>query len=242
MHNFSIAIRTGFAMPSTLIVLASLLGIYIPILVSPGPNFLVVTQTAATQSRRHAICAALGVSSASTILAAFAATGMGILVAHLPGFQHAVQLVGGIYLLYMAARIWRQSNEALGDARAVGQRSLRQAYWFGLATNLSNPKALVFFATIFASMIPPGSSSLLIFVGVLGICATSSLWHLVFRRAAAARLSARQAHDQSLHRLRSDRAGRRPAVAIGSGIQKRFLMRKSCCSTIRVVSIRLLRP
>ncbi len=178
MHNFSIAIRTGFAMPSTLIVLASLLGIYIPILVSPGPNFLVVTQTAATQSRRHAICAALGVSSASTILAAFAATGMGILVAHLPGFQHAVQLVGGIYLLYMAARIWRQSNEALGDARAVGQRSLRQAYWFGLATNLSNPKALVFFATIFASMIPPGSSSLLICVGVLGICATSSLWHL----------------------------------------------------------------
>ncbi len=165
-------------MSSTVIVLASLLGIYVPILVSPGPNFLVVTQTAATQSRRHAIYTALGVSSASTILAAFAATGMGMLVAHWPGFQHAVQLAGGTYLLFMAARTWRQAGAALGDADARSDGSLGQAYWFGLATNLSNPKALVFFATIFASMIPPGSSAFLICAGVLGICATSSIWHL----------------------------------------------------------------
>ncbi|HEX7641156.1 MAG TPA: LysE family translocator [Burkholderiaceae bacterium] len=165
-------------MPSTLIVLASLLGIYIPVLVSPGPNFLVVTQTAIRHSRRHAIWTALGVSSASTILAAFAATGMGILVAHLPGFQHGVQLTGGVYLLYTAGKIWGQARDVLGEAAAGAERSLRRAYWFGLATNLSNPKALVFFATIFASMIPPGSSSLLIVAGVAGISITSSVWHL----------------------------------------------------------------
>jgi threonine/homoserine/homoserine lactone efflux protein len=166
-------------MSSTAIVLAGLLGIYIPVLVSLGPNFLVVTQTAVSHSRRHAVWTALGVSSASTILAAFAATGMGILVAHLPGFQRGVQLAGGLYLLYMAAKIWRNAGEALGAAPAEGGGSLRRAYWFGLATNLSNPKALVFFATIFASMIPPGSSTPLIGAGVLAICVTSSLWHLV---------------------------------------------------------------
>ena len=165
-------------MPSTLIVLAGLLGVYIPILVSPGPNFLVVTQTAISHSRRHAIWTALGVSSASTILAAFAATGMGLLVAHLPGFQRGVQLAGGLYLLVMASKIWRQAGIELGDAAATDERSLGRAYWFGLATNLSNPKALVFFATIFASMIPAGSSSLLIMAGVLAISVTSSLWHL----------------------------------------------------------------
>jgi threonine/homoserine/homoserine lactone efflux protein len=165
-------------MTPTIIVLASLLGIYIPVLVSPGPNFLVVTQTAISHSRRHAVWTALGVSSASTILAAFAGTGMGILVARLPGFQDAVQLAGGLYLIYMAMKIWRQAGAVLGEATKTGKRSLRQAYWFGLTTNLSNPKALVFFATIFASMIPPGSSPLLILASVLGIAITSSLWHL----------------------------------------------------------------
>ena len=179
-HNFYVAlcIHIHVAMPSTMIVLASLLGIYIPVLVSPGPNFLVVTQAAISQSRRHAVWTALGVSSASTILAAFAATGMGILVAHLPGFQRGVQGVGGVYLLYMAVKIWHQADQVLGTATAGNERSLPRAYWFGLATNLSNPKALVFFATIFASLIPPGSSSPLILAGVVGIAVTSSIWHL----------------------------------------------------------------
>ena len=59
-----------------LIILASLAALYIPVLVSPGPNFLVVTQSAINQTRRHAIYTALGIASGVVrhIIHAFALT------------------------------------------------------------------------------------------------------------------------------------------------------------------------
>jgi threonine/homoserine/homoserine lactone efflux protein len=166
-------------MAQSILVLAGVMAIYIPVLVSPGPNFLVVTQTAVNQSRRHAVYAALGVSSASTVLACVAATGVGILVAGLPWFRHAVQMLGGCYLVYMAGKIWMDARGAIkAPTGAAVQYSVRQAFYHGLATNLSNPKALVFFATIFASMITPDSSTWVKVTGVAGICVASSIWHL----------------------------------------------------------------
>jgi len=166
-------------MAQSILVLAGIMAIYIPVLVSPGPNFLVVTQTAVNQSRRHAVYAALGVSSASTVLACIAATGVGILVASLPWFRHAVQLLGGCYLVFMGGKIWIGADKAVQAPHGFAvQYSVRQAYYHGLATNLSNPKALVFFATIFASMITPDSSTWMKVTGVAGICVASSIWHL----------------------------------------------------------------
>ncbi|HEY8027521.1 MAG TPA: LysE family transporter [Burkholderiaceae bacterium] len=166
-------------MSEPILVLAAMMAIYVPVLVSPGPNFLIVTQTAVNQSRRHAIYAALGVSSASTILAAIAATGIGILVASLPWFHQSVQILGGLYLLYFGVKIWRDAARPLTAPSGVAaNHGLRQAYYHGLATNLSNPKALVFFATIFASMITPDSAGWLKISGVIAICAASSTWHL----------------------------------------------------------------
>ncbi len=166
-------------MPQSILVLAGIMAIYIPVLVSPGPNFLVVTQTAVNQSRRHAVYAALGVSSASTVLACIAATGVGLLVASLPWFHHAVQMLGGCYLVYVGVKIWIGATGAMQAPNGPAvQYSVHQAYYHGLATNMANPKALVFFATIFASMITPDSSTWVKVTGVAGICIASSIWHL----------------------------------------------------------------
>ena len=165
-------------MSQTLIVFASLMAIYLPILISPGPNFLVVTQTAVNQSRRHAVFTALGVSSASVVMAGFAATGLGLLMERLHWFQAAVQMLGGAYLMYMGANIWRHAARPMVEGITTGTRSLHYAYWYGLASNLSNPKALVFFVTIFTSIIPSESSAWLRLTGVLGVAVASTAWHL----------------------------------------------------------------
>ncbi len=84
---------------------------------------------------------------------------MGLLVERLPWFQAEVQMLGGAYLMYMGANIWRHAARPMVEGITTGTRSLHYAYWYGLASNLSNPKALVFFVTIFTSIIPAESSS-----------------------------------------------------------------------------------
>jgi threonine/homoserine/homoserine lactone efflux protein len=166
-------------MHTELRILLTLIGVYVPVLVSPGPNFLVVTQVAVSQSRRHAIVTALGVSSASTIMAVIAATGMGLLMMHFSWLQDAVRIVGGLYLAYVGVKIWRHAAQPLTDSGdGSAQRSLRQSFWYGLSTNLSNPKSLVFFSTMFASLL---TADLPTWVRVAGVCSiglVSTTWNL----------------------------------------------------------------
>jgi threonine efflux protein len=167
------------AMSHELRILCTLIAVYVPLLMSPGPNFLVVTQAAISQSRRHAVYTALGISSGSTILACLAATGMGLLLAHFGWFNQVVRVLGGIYLFYIGVKIWRHASQAFPQQQdAHSGRSLQQSYWYGMATNLSNPKALVFFATMFASLLTPNLPTWARIAGVGAIGVTSTLWHV----------------------------------------------------------------
>jgi threonine/homoserine/homoserine lactone efflux protein len=140
-----------------LIFLGSLAAVYWPLLASPGPNFLVLTRIAANDSRRHGVAASLGISSASTLYATLAVTGVGLLLAHSPRLQLAMQLAGGGYLLFKGTAMIRGSAapRAAGRANSLRQ-SVPQAYREGLLTNLTNPQGLVFFASVFASLMPAG--------------------------------------------------------------------------------------
>jgi len=162
-----------------LIILTGLAAVYIPVLVSPGPNFLVVTQVAINQTRRHAVYTALGIASGSTLLACLAASCMGLLLARFAWFNDAVRILGGAYLLYIGVKIWLQAKQPLAAQATPGSGlSLGRSYWYGMATNLSNPKALVFFATIFASLLTPSLPIWVRLAGIAVICLCSTLWHL----------------------------------------------------------------
>ncbi len=161
-------------------MLVALAAVYVPALASPGPNFLAVTQAAVGGTRRQGVATALGVASGSTLQALLAATGVGLLLAHAGGVQRVVALLGGAYLLWVARAIWRQARAAgpaltPGATRAV---TLRAAYRAGLLTNLTNPKALVFFSTIFTALVGPGLPAGLRFAAVALICLLSTCWHL----------------------------------------------------------------
>lgn len=163
-----------------LLILASTAGIYLMVLVSPGPNFLVITQSAISESRRHAMYTALGVASGSTVLAILAATGMGLLLSHFAWVHRVTQLLGGAYLVYIGVRIWRQAREPVPQQQPAGaRRSLGAAYRYGAMTNLTNPKALVFFTTIFATLMTPSLPAWVKFASVAEIFALSTIWHLI---------------------------------------------------------------
>ena len=128
--------------------------------ITPGANTFLVMQLAASGHRPNALSAALGVAVGSALWASLAVLGVSIIFTVFPVLRIALQIVGGLYLLYLASRLW-----ASGSLHAaVGTKSVSNwgAFRLGLLTNFTNPKAALFVGSIFSACFPSLPSPLLL--------------------------------------------------------------------------------
>ncbi|MGJ7614448.1 MULTISPECIES: LysE family translocator [unclassified Variovorax] len=129
---------------------------------SPGPSFVMVARTAVA-SRRDGLAAALGMGAGGLVFAVAALAGLQAAFLAVPGLYLAIKGFGGAYLVYLGVRIWRGARQPLAMAAAPGGTSpgaqgrgahpLR-TFLLGLATQVSNPKTAVVYASIFAAFLP----------------------------------------------------------------------------------------
>ncbi|MDG3443073.1 LysE family translocator [Nitrospirillum amazonense] len=145
-------------------MLASLIPILVALLLgamAPGPSFVLVTRTAVTQSRRNGLAAAVGMGVGGTFFGTLALLGLTALLTQVAWLNMALRLAGGLYLLYLALRMWRGAGTPLAmsaDTPAQGRApSLGRAFVVALATQLSNPKTAIAYASIFAALLPAQS-------------------------------------------------------------------------------------
>lgn len=78
-------------------------------LISPGPDFFFVTQSAIRQSRKHALCAALGISLSILVWSICALGGLHFLFQKMVWLQQVLMLLGGLYLLYLGSLMLKSS-------------------------------------------------------------------------------------------------------------------------------------
>jgi threonine/homoserine/homoserine lactone efflux protein len=133
------------------ILLAILLGA-----ISPGPSFVVVARSAISQSRRHGLATALGMGVGGAVFSVLALLGLYSLLAAVGWLYGCLKLAGGLYLLWLALRIWRGATTPLTVETAHDKQHdpLLRAFWLGLSTQLSNPKTAIVYGSIFAALLP----------------------------------------------------------------------------------------
>lgn len=142
--------------------IGAVLTIFTLVIISPGPNFLLVVDTALGDSRRAGLYAALGVATGSGLFAAAGLLGLLLLVTALPHFTTALSLLGGGYLAWLGfgmVRRWRRPGTAAAGTETPKRPALRPlaAYRTGLITNLTNPKAWAFYFSLFTLVMAPGA-------------------------------------------------------------------------------------
>src|SRR5438552_16631621 len=87
--------------------LLPLFGVWLIVVVSPGPDFLVTVQQATSRSRRHGIVTGLGVCSGLVIWSAGSMVGLSVLFARLSWLYDMVRYAGAAYLLFLGVRtLW----------------------------------------------------------------------------------------------------------------------------------------
>jgi threonine efflux protein len=141
--------------PYAIIVGATL--IWLVAVVSPGPNFLVVSRLALSRSRRSAIGATLGIAIGSLIYAALTMFGLSVLILRFAWLGDTVRIVGGGYLVWLGIQAWRAQPERPHPAAAGAMQdvpSLLRGLQVGFLTEITNPKGIAFFLGLFAAAVP----------------------------------------------------------------------------------------
>ncbi|UTV28460.1 LysE family translocator [Photobacterium atrarenae] len=123
---------------------------------SPGPSFILVVQTAMAKSRSAALAVALGLGVGATCFALLASAGLFSLLAAVPTVYLALKVAGGLYLCFLAVQIWRSASApvALDDSHVQRPGGLANMFLLGLVTQLSNPKTAIVFGSAFAAFLP----------------------------------------------------------------------------------------
>ncbi|WP_341895112.1 LysE family transporter [Ferrovibrio terrae] len=124
--------------------------------ISPGPSFVLVARTAIAGSRRAGLGTALGMGLGGLTFASLALLGLIALLAQVAWLYLGLKIAGGLYLLYLAWRLWRGASEPLtvDTSGATAGAGFGRAVLVGLFTQLSNPKTAVVYAGIFAALLP----------------------------------------------------------------------------------------
>lgn len=134
-------------------------------LVTPGPDTLAVAHSALRGGRRAGLACMAGVSTGAAVWALGALAGLALLFERAAWAYRAVVLFGAAYLVVTGLRMlwsaWRWRVAATAGAATVPGRAspgARAAFRRGLVTHLANPKAAVFFGSLFAVALPPGAA------------------------------------------------------------------------------------
>lgn len=157
-------------------VLATIWLLHAAALVTPGANVLLVSHLAVAGDRRAATFAALGVSIGAVMWSSAAILGISAVFLLFPTFRLMLQLAGASYLIYLGLRLWR-SGLPTGKARQA-MRPLH-ALRAGLLTNLSNPKAALFFVGIFSAALPAHPTPVLLLAVESLVFGNALGWHLL---------------------------------------------------------------
>lgn len=149
---------------------------------SPGPDFAVVVRESVAQGRRAGSWTALGVGCGIFVHVAYSLLGIGLIVSQSIVLFNLFKWLAAAYLVYLGWRALRarpMSLEAIDGANAAVARSAWRAFVIGFVTNGLNPKATLFFLSLFTVVISP-DTPLLVQAGYgLYLAGATALWFLL---------------------------------------------------------------
>ncbi len=121
-------------------------------LLSPGPDFMLVVKNSVGTARSYALGTVGGIATGLTVQMLVISLG---LVAAPPAVLHGIQIAGAGFLAFLGARALLSRASGGPAAGATRFPGVRSGYVEGLLCNLTNPKAFLFFVSLFAQALRP---------------------------------------------------------------------------------------
>jgi threonine/homoserine/homoserine lactone efflux protein len=121
---------------------------------SPGPGVVMTLTNSIRSGRKGTLGGILGIAFGALIVAALSATSLGLLLAASALAFTVLKYIGAAYLIYLGIRLWRSPAMEIKEI-PVRQAGFRRRFLEGLSLQLTNPKAIFFFLSVFPQFIDP---------------------------------------------------------------------------------------
>ncbi|OYX02091.1 MAG: lysine transporter LysE [Rhizobiales bacterium 32-66-8] len=146
----------------------TLMAVFALAAITPGPDFAMVVRQSVVRGRRAAVLTSLGIGAAILFHAGYTIAGLGLLMAHSLTAFTIVKWIGAAYLVYVGVKTWRAPAASLPAWQSSGDAPLPDApapaaslgvdardFALGFLTNALNPKAVLFFLSLFTTLVSP---------------------------------------------------------------------------------------
>lgn len=159
-------------------VLLPVFGVFIPALILPGPDFIGVVRSSMTRGTRAGLLTTLGVSIGLGMYATLSLLGLSAILVKFQWLTWAVRVLGGAYLAWLGIRLLLAKPASTGQQAAQGVVR-GNALLFGFIVTLTNPKAIVLFASVFATAVTASTPVWLMVLMIALVVASGLIWYSI---------------------------------------------------------------
>lgn len=134
--------------------------IHLLAVVSPGPDFAIITRNSLIYSRKTGVLTALGLGCGMLLHTTYSLLGIGLVISNSIVLYNIIKWIGALYLIYVG---WKSlvSKHAVKEMTNVIEQKKDISVWHafrnGFLCNALNPKATLFVLALFTQVIDPST-------------------------------------------------------------------------------------
>lgn len=147
-------------------------------LISPGPDFAITVRNSLLYSRKIGLFTALGISCGIMVHVVYTILGVGFFIAKTPWLFTLFKYLGAAYLFYIGFKglIAKKRIFSVNTIEPHNTISSMSAFWLGFLTNALNPKAMLFFVSLFTVFLAPKTPPVIMIIYGAIVFMTTLVW------------------------------------------------------------------
>ena len=137
----------------------SIATIHLFAVMSPGPDFTIILKQSISQGRKASMVTSLGIGVGILFHVFFCIIGLGLVISQSSMLFNIIKILGALYLGFIGIKsILGDKNINESHEGNIENQKLFNSFTLGLLTNILNPKATLFFLSLYAMIITSETS------------------------------------------------------------------------------------
>jgi len=132
----------------------SIATIHLFAVVSPGPDFIIIVRQSISHGRRSALMTSLGIGIGILMHITLCIFGLGMIIKESDLLFKVIQIIGSLYLAYLGIISIKSKNSST-ESKYNDEFNFNafESFKLGFLTNVLNPKATLFFLSLYVLII-----------------------------------------------------------------------------------------
>lgn len=152
--------------------------IHLLAVMSPGPDFIMTCKNALTYSRKTGIWTAVGLGFGIAVHVFYCLAGLALVISKSILLFNSIKYLGAAYLIYIGFKSFFSKSVRIevGEQEKKTDISALKAVRMGFLTNVLNPKATLFFLSLFTLVISPETPLVIMLIMSVIMVVDTMLW------------------------------------------------------------------